>query len=241
MFDTDDDVSLRGRRMTARDAVRERADVDDHQPEREVTLNTGTVLALFFTLALICAVFFGFGYSMGRKSVPSAPAPIADTSDSVPISNGGNKPSSASVVSEPIPSYSPQPQISTASKSATATTVPVAESTPASLHTASLATPAPATRTPAATTPVATPVHIPPTAVTPAAAGSMYVQVAAVSHQEDADVLRSALTRRGYKVLERNDANDHLIHVQIGPFSDRKAADAMRQRLLGDGYNAFIK
>lgn len=69
MFDTDDDLSLRTRR-SADERSRERAvEMDDHShADREVTLNTGTVLALFFALALICAVFFGFGYSMGRKS-----------------------------------------------------------------------------------------------------------------------------------------------------------------------------
>ena len=73
------------------------------------------------------------------------------------------------------------------------------------------------------------------------AAGVTYVQIAAVSHQEDADVLLSALQRRGYKVLARNDAADKLIHVQIGPFTDRKVAEVTRQKLLGDGYNAFLK
>ena len=62
-----------------------------------------------------------------------------------------------------------------------------------------------------------------------------------MSHQEDADVLLSALRRRGYAVQARSEANDKLIHVQLGPFSSRKDAEAMRQKLAGDGYNAFIK
>ena len=62
-----------------------------------------------------------------------------------------------------------------------------------------------------------------------------------MSHQEDADVLLSALRRRGYAVQGRSEANDKLIHVQLGPFSSRKDAEAMRQKLAGDGYNAFIK
>ena len=67
------------------------------------------------------------------------------------------------------------------------------------------------------------------------------MQIAAVSHQEDADVLLSALRRRGYTVLTRSDAADKLIHVQVGPFGNRKEAETMRQKLAGDGYNAFIK
>jgi cell division protein FtsN len=34
---------------------------------------------------------------------------------------------------------------------------------------------------------------------------------------------------------------DSLFHVQVGPFSDQKDAEAMRTRLAGDGYNAIVK
>jgi cell division septation protein DedD len=67
------------------------------------------------------------------------------------------------------------------------------------------------------------------------------VQVAAVSHQEDADLLIGALRSRGYAVSARAAGADSFIHVQVGPFHDKKEADAMRQRLLADGYNAIVK
>lgn len=67
------------------------------------------------------------------------------------------------------------------------------------------------------------------------------VQIAAVSHQEDADVLVSALRKRGYSVVTRNESRDNLLHVQIGPFATRDAAKAMRAKLLADGYNAILK
>jgi cell division septation protein DedD len=67
------------------------------------------------------------------------------------------------------------------------------------------------------------------------------VQVAAVSHQEDADVLVTALKRRGYNVTVRHEPQDKLLHVQIGPFATKKEADAMRQHLQTDGYNAIVK
>ena len=38
-----------------------------------------------------------------------------------------------------------------------------------------------------------------------------------------------------------NAAGDPLFHVQVGPFSDKKDAEAMRTRLSGDGYNAIVK
>lgn len=62
-----------------------------------------------------------------------------------------------------------------------------------------------------------------------------------MSHQEDADLLLSALKKRGYNVAVRQEPQDKLLHVQLGPFATKKDADAMRQRLLADGYNAIVK
>ena len=69
----------------------------------------------------------------------------------------------------------------------------------------------------------------------------LMVQIAAVSHQEDADVLTAALRKRGYAVVEKHEPADGLIHVRIGPFNDRAEADRWRQKLLNDGYNALIQ
>ena len=67
------------------------------------------------------------------------------------------------------------------------------------------------------------------------------VQIAAISNPADADVLVGALQKRGYSVTARHVTSDALIHVQVGPFSNRADAIAMRQKLLGDGYNAILK
>lgn len=67
------------------------------------------------------------------------------------------------------------------------------------------------------------------------------VQIAAVSHAEDASVLTNALLHRGYAVTARRDPTDNLIHVQVGPFFDANAANAMRLKLLNDGYNAIVE
>jgi cell division septation protein DedD len=67
------------------------------------------------------------------------------------------------------------------------------------------------------------------------------VQIAAVSHPEDAEALLAALKKRGYTVVVRNEPQDKLLHVQIGPFASRADANVMRQKLLADGYNAILK
>jgi cell division septation protein DedD len=67
------------------------------------------------------------------------------------------------------------------------------------------------------------------------------VQIAAVSHQEDADVLVAALRKHGYAVTARRDPTDGLLHVRTGPFATRDEASRWRQKLLADGYNAIIE
>ena len=67
------------------------------------------------------------------------------------------------------------------------------------------------------------------------------VQVAAVSHAEDADALVTALRRRGFAVMVRRDGSDNLLHVRVGPFLNRNDANATRQKLLNDGYNAIVQ
>lgn len=67
------------------------------------------------------------------------------------------------------------------------------------------------------------------------------VQIAAVTHPEDAEVLVNALRRRGYAVTARREVNDGLIHVRVGPFSNRNDANQWRQKLLNDGYNAILQ
>jgi len=100
--------------------------------------------------------------------------------------------------------------------------------------------------TPSATPTNATPAQTPP-ATTPEAtatlpSGGYFVQVAAVSKQEDADALVDALKKKDYPAfVAAPSTNDKLFHVQVGPYSDVKDAEAMRTRLIGDGYSPILK
>ncbi len=246
--DTEDDTPLYTRRSGGGEYPVDIGRADEiakpQHVEREVTLNTGIVLALFFALALLCAVFFGFGYSIGHKSVPPAMAD-ADTApaDNTAPASTSAKPSPGSPAAQPVPEYVPRAGTEHATAAITKPLpAPAVAGTAAAAPATAGTSVGPAHTPPAAVriTPAAAavPLATPPAAAT---AGTMYVQIAAVSHQEDADVLLSALRRRGYAVQTRSETADKLIHVQVGPFSNRKEADAMRQKLAGDGYNAFIK
>lgn len=69
------------------------------------------------------------------------------------------------------------------------------------------------------------------------------MQIAAISttHKDDADLLVNALHNKGYDVAEHTATQDKLIHVQVGPFATKADAEAMRERLVVDGYNAIVK
>jgi cell division septation protein DedD len=69
-----------------------------------------------------------------------------------------------------------------------------------------------------------------------------FVQVAAVTKQDDAEALVDALKKKQYPAfVAGNSASDKLFRVQVGPFNDIKEGEAMRARLINDGYNPILK
>jgi len=197
--------------------------------DTEITLGTGRLLGLFFGLVVVCGVFFGLGFSLGRNSIKSGALTMEDTPTATSSPYGGAKTMAGTpekVVPAPIqqpqgaPSSSPSVGEKAGSDATPPTVVSPAASAPAS------ATPAPEMAKPAAT----------------AVAGNGYtVQVAAVSKQEDADALVDALKKKSYPVFVASAAADKLFHVQVGPFGDIKDAEAMKAKLTGDGYNPIVK
>lgn len=201
--------------------------------DRELTLGPFLLTFLGCGLFALCALCFVFGYAVGHRN--AEPAPTA--------------PQAASpTFSQPA---SPQPKPSAAQTDAQAETpIQPSDGTEAATDTAATASPSasqpadPAVRTiPISQTAGAQPAGASGT-VQPAFGlqpSGIMVQIAAVSHPEDADVLVGALRKRGYTVAARHDPADGLIHVQIGPFANRSDAYVMRQKLLNDGYNAVVQ
>ena len=213
-------------------------DLRPHRGEREVTLSTGAILGIFLGLALLCGLFFAFGYNVGHRSnIPPYGGSADNTYESTPSSSAafsGTKPSAGS------------PANSTPQVTATAATGdvvgPPSQREPA-------ATPKAESVEPRITTPAPTPVEAPaarveapmPVSTGSFSSGNFVVQVSAVSHPEDATVLVTDLRKRGYNVAARSESGDNLVHIQVGPFNNRHDADSMRQRLIADGFNAIIK
>jgi DedD protein len=183
------------------------------ETDTEITLGTGKMLVLFFGLVILCALFFGMGFTMGKNSVRSAPELLATPS--------GVRPSAAnkSGTTAPVPE----------SQAPTANTQPPPDTSAGS-------SPSPQAGSPDSNAQQA------PTGQSSAPSGPGYfVQVAAVSKQEDADALVEALKGHQYSAFIANQPGDKLFHVQVGPFSDIKDAEATRAKLVSDGYNPILK
>jgi len=198
--------------------------------DREFTLSTGSILGLFFGLVLLCGLFFGFGYSVGDHRTLQ---PLADSTTSAPAPTNFNafKPAAGlpAGATNNIPVAPPTSTPSTLT--APVTTPKTVSSVP---PTASSNTAAPIVRIPPAA-----PTH-PESIAAAAPQGSFMVQVAAVSHPEDAALLLNALRAKGY-AAGAVPGQDKFIRIQIGPFSNRHDAEAIRQRLSADGYSPIIK
>jgi cell division septation protein DedD len=238
-------------------SVFDEEDLEPVRPRRdtELTLGSGTLLAIFFGLVLLCGLCFGLGYALGHRGTQNAAAAEPGAIAPQPLPGGSVAKPSAGAQTPPAPVA----DIATAS----ATDAPQTSALPAGTAPAAAAQAAPAAQSsslPAAqptansVQPLVRPAFNPGNAVSPAAAqpngvvhsalepaGSFVVQIAAVSNQEDADVLSNALRKRGYAVIAKREPADNLIHVRIGPFATAAEASSWKNRLLNDGYNAIVQ
>jgi cell division septation protein DedD len=192
--------------------------------DTEITLGTGKLLVLFFGLVAICALLFALGYSLGRKSEPMIATASAPTT--VPVSANTAKASSGSAA-PPMTFYKAVEQ---------------KEATPDLTAPADTKTD---TTAPANATAPIQPQQPQSTAVDPSTtlpATGYFVQIAAVTKQEDAQALVDALKKKDYPAFVAvQSTSDKLYHVQLGPYGDLKDAEAMRTRLVGDGYSPMVK
>jgi DedD protein len=241
-------------------------DRDEPKSDADLTLGIGSLLSIFFGVVLICGIFFGFGYSMGRRNahatasvVPAttSPAPAAATAPlpenelsgaplkpqvpddtSAPSTDETNPAPEAAKSQPPAPPAKQEAQGDSAKSSRTARVTEPATPNPSLnavpyTHRAPLPNkPHAGTMAPLAQAPGDSPI-IP--------GHPIMVQIAAVSRQEDAEVLAGALRKRGFNPTVRPGTGDKFFHVQVGPFTDKAQADTVKQHLLADGYNAIVK
>jgi len=219
--------------------------------DTELTLSTGAQLGIVFGLLFLCGLCFGLGYWVGHKPSPAAPATAATqpaAPDQEPLQGNDTipKPSADAQVPPAQPPESDstnptptQPAPATAGQPKEAASSP--PSAPAAPAPAQPATPGQPAFSPATNQPQGAQAASPVRPAFPGAAGEYMVQVAAVSHAEDAYVLVNALRNRGFPATAQRVPSDGLIHVRIGPFATHEQANRMCTRLLDDGYNALVQ
>jgi len=186
----------------------------DERYDYEPSGSPAKTLGIFFGAVLVCAICFAFGYRMGRSSAASNATVVPDAPSVV---SNGPKPSAAHT--EPAPAAQEDASVPSTTSAPPETVAGSQSSAPASQS----------------------PKHA-PEVVRAAQGGNVVLQVAAVSKEEDADALVSALRKKNYPVfVVANQAGDKFFHVQVGPFASLTDAEAIRGRLSGDGYNPILK
>src|SRR5205807_2356142 len=195
--------------------------------DTEITLGTTKLLVLFFGLVAICSLFFALGYSLGRKTDPGITT--ASAAASPRITSGGTKPGGAAppmTFYKAVEQKDANPELTPAVSNSGSDPKAEPSANPADASGAGQSASAPASA---------------PDSTTTLPTGGYTVQVAAVSKQEDAESLVDALKKKQYPAAASTSSADKFFHVQVGPFSDVKEAEAMRARLIGDGYNPILK
>ncbi len=194
----------------------------------EMVLENRHVMTLFFVVVMLCGVFFGLGYIVGKNAVASVPpqqqaqeAAAKDAAKKSPLDAAEKKPDTPDLTyQKTLEDNSASPALETPRAAAPAPTqqAPVA------------ATPAPRSAAPASAAPAA--------ARAPATSGTI-IQVGALKNRSDADSMAFALKDKGFSpVVEQQ--TDGLFHV-IVPVASANDADDVKARVEKAGFKAFIK
>jgi DedD protein len=187
----------------------------------ELVLENKQVLGIFFVAAILCGIFFGLGFLVGRSSKGPTGATQATA-----IQTGGTSDSRKSAMPSERPAAAAAQQADTATDSSAAAEKPT-EPAPAIVEKDK---PKPEEK-PAATSPTPAPVE----------SGAVNLQVAAFSTHEEAEPVAALLKRKNFPVSIVAGATDKLQHVLVGPYSNAKEADAVKKKLEGEGFKPIVK
>ncbi len=207
-------------------------------------LESRHLVGLFLGVVLLCGVFFTLGYVMGKTQygglVHAAQALERDASPVRPAEKPGVTPPSGA----PAPSNGEwdfytkkggkdglQPE---------ANTSPAPSAPPDEVATPKSVTNAPSTAAPTATIAKTVPAAArfqPPKMLK----GAIVLQIAALTREGDALAMADALQQKRFPAFVVTPAADNFYRVQVGPYSDQKAAESARGALDHAGFKAIIK
>jgi DedD protein len=216
-------------------------------------VSTRQLLAAFFAVVVLCAVFFSLGFFLGHRErapesnlsaeqVPSsssdAPAAVNPSQQQSPSDPSASPGSATDASNQAAGAGAPSPDAASGSS---------AQSTPA--ETPALDTPPREERVSGESAPAATaqPAAFQTSAGTPAGKlpPGLLVQVAALTNQQDANDMIGVLQSRGYPALiltpQQARSADTLFRVVAGPYQTRADAEAARSKLAAAGFKPFIR
>jgi DedD protein len=211
--------------------MRERETMADTEGnDTEITLGIGKLMGLFFCLVILCGISLGVGYSLGRNSARQAAAAALATAPETPSPSSASKPGASQLAPPRTPDCTSGDNCP-----------PQAASAPNATDLTFYQTVQQKDEHPQLTPPEPAPTPSTQPAETRNTLGTGYlVQIAAVRYPDDAKLLSDTLQKQRYPVII-SQPGDKLFHVQVGPYADFKEAEAIRTRLVGAGYNAFLK
>ncbi len=214
-------------------------------------LESRHVIGLFMLMLVFSGVFFALGYVMGRNqydgqvraagnpratpdpviSPKSEPAPKrSKTSPSSPVSTPD---ASSNENSQPSSDWGFYNAGKVAPDDRLNSAPPATQPSGTPSPTSALAT----SKTPSHTSNVST------KSVTSAQApvGTYTLQVAALRKEADAHAVAASLLKKKFPAFVVSPTSDKYFHVQVGPYSDSKSAEAAKKGLESAGFKAIVK
>ncbi len=206
----------------------------------DLVLEPKHLVGLFLLLVVIFGVVFTLGYLMGRNQYDSKLRAAAGTSaaSAVPAPKSEDVPGEM----ENAPSrgnsdyefyHSGEPKKSEDHLQPAAKSAPPAKAESVLAAAKPAVAPKPANKQKSASIVPVAALHIPN--------GAVMLQVAAVQSHDDALALAQVLQQKKFPAVVIPPSTDKYFRVQVGPYTDVKAATAARQDLEAKGFKSIIK
>ncbi len=210
----------------------------------ELILETRQVLVIFLFAVVLCGVFFGLGFVVGRHSTGPAGGGLASAISGA--ATGADKKQSALSPAEQPPATAGDAALpADANPAADAAAPPPDRAAEAKLDKPPVEKkPEPEKPKPAAV-PEAAPKRADsqPPAAPPAATsnGPIVLQVSAHGKREDAEPVVALLKRKNFPASIVTVPTDTLYHVQVGPYASLQEAEAAKKSLEEQGFKPYLK
>jgi cell division septation protein DedD len=193
----------------------------------ELVLENRQVLTIFFVVVVLCGVFFGLGYIVGKNTMGYIP----------PAETGGSAGGKKSAIA-PASGLAEQPVPAAPSDSAQKAPEKIRAAEEKAPDASESAAPK---REQAAEPQTKSAPPVPAPAPGMARGEPLSLQVDALSTKENAEKLLEALKKKGFPATLATSPADRLFHVQIGPFSSTAEREDMKARLEREGFKPITK